>query len=230
MDILHDEKKKFNWVKLSTKLTKAETELEENFLVEELDILHAEKKKFNWVKLSTKLTKAETELEENFLVEELDILHAEKKKFNWVKLSTKLTKAETELEENFLVKEKLYLMMRRNHQLAHAIDSASSPKKYLQQFVLQKNSHSNQTKQQTTLGNCCMAGVRLHQFKIAADAHFHQFHCTKYKKLIRKQKQKTRTLDQQQQQQQQQGFPTRLANHILTIISPHPASSAESQS
>jgi hypothetical protein len=71
-------------------------------------------------------------------------------------------------------------MMRRNHQLAHAIDSASSLKKCLQQFVLQKNSHSNQTKQQTTLGNCCMAGVRLHQFKIAAGAHFHQFHCTKY--------------------------------------------------
>jgi len=76
-----------------------------------------------------------------------------------------------------------------------------------------------------------MAGVRLHQFKIAAGAHFHQFHCTKYKKLIWKQKQKTRTLDQQQQQQQQQqGFPTGLANHILTIISPHPESSAESQS
>jgi hypothetical protein len=82
--------------------------------------------------------KAKTEFEEIFLVEELYILDDEKKNFNWVKLSTKLTKAETELEENFLVEEKLYLMMRRNHQLAHAIDSASSPKKCLQQFVLQK--------------------------------------------------------------------------------------------
>jgi hypothetical protein len=172
--------------------------------------------------------KEKTEFEEIFLVEELYIFNDEKKNFNWVKLSTKLTKAEKELEQNFLVEEKFYLMMRRNHQLAHAIDSASSPKKCLQQFALQKNSHSNQTKQQTTLGNCCMAGVRLHQFKIAAGAHFHQFHCTKYTKLIWKQKQQTRTLDQQQQQQQ--GFPTRLANHIFTIISPHPESSAGSQS
>jgi hypothetical protein len=207
---------------------KEETELEEIFLVEELYKLEVEKKNFNWVEFLAKLMKAKTEFEEIFLVEELYILNDEKKNFNWVKLSTKLTKAETELEENFLVEEKFYLMMRRNHQLAHAIDSASSPKKCLQQFALQKNSHSNQTKQQTTLGNCCMAGVRLHQFKIAAGAHFHQFHCTKYTKLIWKQKQKTRTLDQQQQQQQ--GFPTRLANHILTIISPHPESSAGSQS
>jgi hypothetical protein len=114
---------------------KEETELEEIFLVEELYKLEVEKKNFNWVEFLAKLMKAKTEFEEIFLVEELYILNDEKKNFNWVKLSTKLTKAETELEENFLVEEKFYLMMRRNHQLAHAIDSASSPKKCLQQFA-----------------------------------------------------------------------------------------------